>query len=115
MPITKPVDQPLEGQTPNEPHTENHPPAITPGQLMEQQEPVSVTPPDNANVRLAPSNKGKALPKGLCNIGQITVEIPDELSQEVGFHVEHPAILVGQFPQYKFFHKKGDDVPTIKF
>ena len=71
--------------------------------------------PDNANVILPASSKGKGLPPGICNIGHVTLEIPDELSQEIGFHVEDPSVLVKQFPQYKFFKMKekvGIEVPA---
>jgi len=68
----------------------------------------------NANVRLAKSAEGKALPKGLCNFGMLSADIPHKAQQLKGFHVEEAGAFVAQYPQYKFLEKKGEKTQQIK-
>lgn len=59
------------------------------------------------NVRLAKSQKDKALPEGLTNIGMTAIVVPDVDGQLAGFYAEDAGVLVAQFPQYKFKQEKG--------
>jgi hypothetical protein len=91
-------------------------PEVKPEEQAEQPKPKYQLPAGKeANVALAPSAHGKALPEGVTNIGRHAVHIPDKQAQLDGFYAEHAGVLVAQFPQYKFAQKKGEkNAQTIK-
>lgn len=74
------------------------------------------TPPEPPKERLAPqdkanvilSNNGKALPEGLTNFGQHSIQAPSEEQQRAGFFYENPGMLIAQWPQFKYFRPKGE-------
>ena len=64
----------------------------------------------------ASSPDEKALGKGITNVGRTSITLPHLAQQRAGFKLdkEQAAILVGQFPQYKFLEPKGKgDKQTI--
>lgn len=69
-----------------------------------------------ANVILSAEKQDQALPKGLTNIGNIAVTLPDEANQIAGFYLEPElaATLIVQFRQYKFLVNKGQATPPVK-
>lgn len=96
---------------PPSPLSQGQPPASQTPPTQGQTPPASTTQPPaaqpKANVRLASSQEELALPKGTCNIGMSSIEIPDKAQQLAGFYAEDPGLLVGQFRQFKFIQEKG--------
>jgi hypothetical protein len=71
---------------------------------------------EGANVVLSADMEHKALTPGVTNIGNTTVIVPEVEQQLAGFKVDEPGVFVTQFRQFKFWVKKGDNVPpaTLK-
>lgn len=86
--------------------------AGTLAEVQEDEDPAGM-PQGEANVRLSKTREHEALPVGLVNIGMHEgILIPTTKTQLAGFYVKDPAVLIGQFPQYKWVQEKGSDRPT---
>lgn len=76
-------------------------------------EEVAVPKDTTPNIVLSKELKEQGLAEGVTNVGMKSFALPSVEEQLQGFYVEDPGVFVGQFRQYKFLVRKGEDVPSI--